>query len=69
MAHKVNFSVKTQANAYREGYLDATRELVNALVEGGNINFLLEYLANNTDEATRIKLDDFYDAQRAESRF
>ncbi|WNM68001.1 hypothetical protein SEA_SIRVICTOR_28 [Microbacterium phage SirVictor] len=44
MAHKVNLNVHTQARAYQAGYQDALSDLVDALVEGGDVNFLIDAL-------------------------
>lgn len=44
MSTKVNFKVRTQAVAYQEGYQDALSDLVDSLVEGGDVNFLIDAL-------------------------
>ncbi|QBZ72897.1 hypothetical protein PBI_SINATRA_28 [Microbacterium phage Sinatra] len=44
MSHKVNLNVHTQARAYQAGYQDALSDLVDALVEGGDVNFLIDAL-------------------------
>ncbi|AVJ49775.1 hypothetical protein PBI_LUCKY3_28 [Microbacterium phage Lucky3] len=44
MAHKVNLNVHTQARAYQAGYQDALSDLVDALVEGGDVNFMIDAL-------------------------
>lgn len=44
MSTKVNFKVRTQAVAYQEGYQAALSDLVDSLVEGGDVNYLLDAL-------------------------
>lgn len=44
MSHKVNLNVHSQARAYQAGYQDALSDLVDALVEGGDVNFLIDAL-------------------------
>jgi hypothetical protein len=63
----VNFRVRTQSNAYREGALDAYDLLVTLLEETGTINGLLEGIQNNARPETVARMDAFYDARNAES--
>lgn len=65
MAHKVNLNVHTQARAYQAGFQDALALLVDSLIEGGDINYLIDTLENNAHEATRDKLNAFYAARNA----
>jgi hypothetical protein len=66
---KINLNVHTQARAYHAGFQDAMTMLVDALVEGGDVNFLLDCLEDNinphTNEATRAKYLEFYDRKNA----
>ncbi|QNL31040.1 hypothetical protein SEA_KAUALA_28 [Microbacterium phage Kauala] len=58
MSHKVNLKVHTQARAYQAGYQDALSDLVDALVDGGDINFLvdtLEMKINRPQVADKIR--------------
>ncbi|WP_136053591.1 hypothetical protein [Microbacterium sp. K5D] len=40
----VNLQVRTQTVAYNTGYQTALSDLVDSLVEGGDVNFLLDAL-------------------------
>lgn len=64
MGAKVNFQVRTQANAYQEGFQDALALLVTALEEGGDINYLVDALEANAKEDTRDRLNAYYGARR-----
>ena len=63
---KVNFSVKTQAFAYAEGMKDGMAMLIDMLVDGGDINYLLEGIANNARPETVAKMEAYYDGKRRE---
>lgn len=63
MKHKVNLNVHTEARAYQVGFQDALALLVDSLVEGGDINCLINTLKNNAHEETRDKLNVFYAAR------
>lgn len=65
MSPKVNLNVHTQARAYRLGFQEALAGAVNALVEGGDINYLLEYIENNADAPTRDAMNAYYAARNA----
>jgi hypothetical protein len=65
MGEKVNLNVHTQARAYQLGFREGLQGCVDALVEGGDINYLLEYIENNADEATRNKMNEYYDRRNA----
>lgn len=56
----INFSVKTQANAYSEGLKDGMDLLVTALEEGGTVDHLLEILEMNARPETVARLNAFY---------
>ena len=60
-----NFNVRTQAVAYQEGFQEALSFLVDALVEGGTINHLIERLEDNASAETRDKLRAYYKAKDA----
>ena len=62
-----NFQVKTQAAAYVEGAMDAYDLLVTILEESGNINGLLEGIANNARPETVARMNAFYDARNGVS--
>lgn len=57
----INFSVKTQANAYAEGAKDAYDLLVTMLEEGG-INNLLDGISYNARPETVARMDAYYAA-------
>lgn len=57
---RVNFSVRTQAAAYREGMLDAFDLLVTMLEEGGTVNHLLEGIEHNARPETVARMDAAY---------
>lgn len=61
---RVNFSVKTQAHAYREGMLDAFDLLITMLEEGGTIDYLLEGIEHNARPETVARMNAFYAARR-----
>lgn len=63
MGEKVNLNVHTQARAYQLGFREALAGCIGALVEGGDINHLLEYIDNNADADTRAKMDAYYRAR------
>jgi hypothetical protein len=65
MGEKVNLNVHTQARAYRLGFQEALKGCIDALVEGGDINYLLEYIENNADAPTRDAMNAFYAARNA----
>lgn len=60
-----NFTVKTQAAAYAEGYKDAMRDLINARVSnaGRGVNYMIERLEDNARPEDRARLVAFYDSQ------
>jgi len=58
----INFSVKTQAAAYREGAMDAYDLLVTMLEEGG-INNLLEGIELNARPETVARMNAYYAAR------
>jgi hypothetical protein len=60
MGEKVNLNVHTQARAYRLGFQEALAGAVAALVEGGDINYMIEYIENNADADTRAKVEQYY---------
>jgi hypothetical protein len=64
----VNFSVRTQARAYAEGAKDAYDLLVTCLIEAGDINGLLDAIANNARPETVARMDAYYDAKNARFR-
>lgn len=59
----VNFSVRTQAVAYREGMLDAFDLLITMLEEGGTIDHLLEGIEHNARPETVARMNAFYAAR------
>jgi hypothetical protein len=63
MTHKVNFSVQTQALAYQAGFQEALSFLVDALVEGGTINHLIERLEDNANPETKARIEAYYAAR------
>lgn len=60
---RVNFNVRTQAVAYREGMLDAFDLLVTMLEEGGTINHLLEGIEHNARLETVARMNAHYGAR------
>lgn len=68
MGTKVNFRVRTQALAYREGALDAYDLLVTMLIEQGDINGLLEGIECNARPETVARMDAYYAARNAARR-
>lgn len=66
MGEKVNLNVHTQARAYRLGFQEALAGAVGALVEGGDINYLIDYIENNADADTRAKIEAYYKARNAQ---
>lgn len=65
MGEKVNLNVHTQRRAYIKGLHDGLDGAVQALIEGGDINYLLEYIENNATPETVAKMDAFYAARNA----
>ena len=59
MTNKTNFRVRTQANAYKEGAMDAYDLLVTMLEEGG-INNLLDGIDGNASPEVRARLNAYY---------
>lgn len=57
---KVNFNNHAQVRAYQQGARDAYDLLVTMLEEGGDINYLLEGIANNASPDVVARLDAFY---------
>ena len=58
---KVDFRARTQAVAYQTGYQDALSELVDSLVEGGDVNFLIDALENKINRPEVVaKLRAYY---------
>ena len=66
MGEKVNLNVHTQARAFRFGFQEALACAVNALVEGGDINSLLEYIENNAAPETVAAMNEYYKAHNAQ---
>lgn len=64
MSPKVDLNVHTQRRAYVKGLQDALDGCVTALVEGGDINHLLEYIANNASPETVAKMDAYYKGRK-----
>ena len=64
MGEKVNLNIHTQARAYQLGFREALKGCIDALAEGGDINYLLEYIENNADAETRAKMDAYYAARK-----
>lgn len=60
---KVNFSVRTQAVAYTEGFKDAFDLLITMLEEGGTIDHLLEGIEYNARPETVARMNAFYAAR------
>ena len=65
MSPKVDLNVHTQRRAYIKGLQDGLDGAVTALVEGGDINYLLEYIENNAAPETVAKMDAYYAARNA----
>jgi hypothetical protein len=65
MGEKVNLNVHTQRRAYIKGLHDGFDGAVQALIEGGDINYLIEYIENNASPETAAKLADYYDRRNA----
>jgi hypothetical protein len=64
MGEKVNLNVHTQARAYQLGFREALQGCIDALVEGGDINYLLKYIENNADAETRAKMNAYRAARK-----
>lgn len=64
----VNFRVKTQAAAYREGAMDAYDLLITILEETGDINALLEGIENNAKPETVARMNAYYAARNGGTR-
>lgn len=65
MGEKVNLNVHTQRRAYIKGLHDGLDGAVKALVEGGDINYLLEYIENNAAQETVDAMNAYYAARNA----
>lgn len=63
MGEKVNLNVHTQRRAYIKGLHDGLDGCIAALVEGGDINYLLEYIENNASAETVAKMNEYYAAR------
>lgn len=62
----VNFSVRTQANAYQEGHRAAIAMLVDALLERGMSADLIDVLEMNATAADRRRIDQAFGTNRPE---
>ncbi|QKN87791.1 hypothetical protein NEBULOUS_30 [Microbacterium phage Nebulous] len=62
---KVNLNNHKEARAYQTGFQDALKFLVDALVEGGDVNYLIDALEQNANEPTRKALNEYYGAKAA----
>lgn len=60
---KVNLNDHKEARAYQTGFQDALKFLVDALVEGGDVNYLIDALEQNANEPTRKALNEYYGAK------
>ena len=60
MSPKVDLSKHTQARAYQAGYQDALEMLVDALIEGGDVSYLIDALEDNAKDSTKAKLNTHY---------
>lgn len=66
MSPKVDLNVHTQRRAYIAGLHAGLDGCVKALVEGGDINYLLEYIENNAAPETVAAMNEYYKARNAQ---
>lgn len=65
MNPKINLSNHKELRAYQAGFQAALASLVDSLVDGGDINYLIDALEDQANEATADKLRAFYSRRNA----